>query len=213
MKKKLLLIWFFVLLLLSINFIYASAEAPKNYLRGKFYTTVKDNFLVATDKMMDPLFEKTVIVMIQNDEAGAWGLVINKPIGLIPLSSLVNLSENIEDKTEQLNKIDLPVFWGGPVDVGKIFILHTKEYRSETTKYYKEISVSSDYKILFDIAEKKGPEKSLIIMGYSGWGSGQLEGEMEKGHWILSELDLDIIFKEKKIDQWIKALENSFIRL
>ena len=198
MKKKLLLIWFFVLLLLSINFIYASAEAPKNYLRGKFYTTVKDNFLVATDKMMDPLFEKTVIVMIQNDEAGAWGLVINKPIGLIPLSSLVNLSENIEDKTEQLNKIDLPVFWGGPVDVGKIFILHTKEYRSETTKYYKEISVSSDYKILFDIAEKKGPEKSLIIMGYSGWGSGQLEGEMEKGHWILSELDIDIIFKEKK---------------
>ena len=213
MKKKLLLICFFVLLLLSINFIYASAEAPKNYLRGKFYTTVKDNFLVATDRMLDPLFEKTVIVMIQNDEAGAWGLVINKPIGLIPFSSLVNLSENIDDKTEQLNKIDLPVFWGGPVDVGKIFILHTKEYRSETTKYYKDISVSSDYKILFDIAEKKGPKKSLIIMGYSGWGSGQLEGEMEKGHWILSELDIDTIFKEKKIDQWIKALENSFIRM
>ena len=213
MKKKLLLICFFVLLLLSINFIYASAEAPKNYLRGKFYTTVKDNFLVATDRMKDPLFEKTVIVMIQNDEAGAWGLVINKPIGLIAFSSLVNLSENIDDKTEQLNKIDLPVFWGGPVDVGKIFILHTKEYRSETTKYYKDISVSSDYKTLFDIAEKKGPKKSLIIMGYSGWGSGQLEGEMEKGHWILSELDVDIIFKEKKIDQWIKALENSFIRM
>ena len=213
MKKKLLLIWFFIILFLSINFIYASAEAPKNYLRGKFYTTVKDNFLVATDKMVDPLFEKTVIVMIQNDEEGAWGLVINKPIGMIPLSSLMNFSENIDDKIEQLNKIDLPVFWGGPVDIGKIFILHTKEYRSETTKYYKDISVSSDYKILLDIAEKKGPKKSLIIMGYSGWGSGQLEGEMEKGHWILSELDIDIIFKEKKIDQWIKALENSFIRL
>ena len=213
MKKKLLLIWFFVLLLLSINFIYASAEAPKNYLRGKFYTTVKDNFLVATDKMRDPKFKNTVVVMLDNDESGAFGLVINKPLGSIPLGSLIKKLENKNSKKNKLYNIKIPVYWGGPVNVNKIFILHSKEYKSESTRKFKDVSLSSDYKILFEIADKKGPEKNLIIMGYSGWGDGQLEGEMEVDHWILSELDAQIIFEKESTNKWLKAYENSFIRL
>ena len=58
-----------------------------------------------------------------------------------------------------------------------------------------------------------GPEKSLVILGYSGWGSGQLEGEIERDHWILSDLDVDIIFEKESIKKWLKAYENSFIRL
>ena len=66
------------------------AEAPKNYLKGKFYSSVKDHFLVATEKMTDDRFKKTVIVMLDSDEEGAWGLVINKPIGKVPLLFLIN---------------------------------------------------------------------------------------------------------------------------
>ena len=105
------------------------------------------------------------------------------------------------------------IFWGGPVEVKKIFVLHSNEYQSESTKIYNGISISQDYNILLDIAKNKGPEKSLVILGYSGWRAGQLENEMERDDWILSDLDPDIIFEKESIKKWPKAYENSFIRL
>ena len=66
---------------------------------------------------------------------------------------------------------------------------------------------------MFDIAEDRGPEKSLVIFGYSGWGSGQLEGEMERDHWILSDIDLNIIFNEESNTKWEKAYKKSFIKI
>ena len=81
MRKKILLLFIFVAQMSLFYSILANAEGPKNYLKGKFYSTVKNNFLVATDKMRDNRFSKTVIVMLENDEDGAWGLVINKNIG------------------------------------------------------------------------------------------------------------------------------------
>ena len=189
------------------------AEAPKNYLKGKFYSSVKDHFLVATEKMTDDRFKKTVIVMLDNDEEGAWGLVINKPIGKVPLRFLVNTLQDQKNEKKELYSVEIPIFWGGPVDEKQIYILHSKEYKNDTTKNYKGISITRDYKILFDIAENKGPRRYLIILGYSGWTDGQLEGEMEVDHWILSELDSQIIFEEELKNKWPKAYENSFIRL
>ena len=66
---------------------------------------------------------------------------------------------------------------------------------------------------MFDIAEKKGPKKSLVILGYSGWGEGQLEGEMERDHWILSDINLDITFDEDSKKKWQKAFKNSYIKI
>ena len=66
---------------------------------------------------------------------------------------------------------------------------------------------------MFDIAEDRGPEKSLVILGYSGWGSGQLEGEMERDHWILSDLDPNIIFDKDSKENWKEAYKNSFIKI
>ena len=97
------------------------------------------------------------------------------------------------------------IFWGGHVELKKIFILHSNEYQGESTKNYGGISISQDYNILFDIAENKGPKKSLVILGYSGWGSGQLEGEMERDHWILSDLDSNIIFEKESKKKWEEA--------
>jgi len=211
MKKIILL--FFIITISLFNDGISSAEAPKNYLKGKFYNSVKDHFLVATEKMKDSRFSKTVIVMLENDENGAWGFVINKPLGTIPIASLIDSSLNTSKDREKLLKKKIQVFWGGPVDVEEIFILHSTEYRSETTRNYGNISVSKDYNILFDIAENKGPEKSLVILGYSGWGSGQLEGEMERDDWILSDIDLNIMFDEESKIKWNKAYKNSFIKI
>ena len=211
MKKRILL--FFVITTLLFNNSIMSAEGPKNYLKGKFYSSVKHHFLIATEKMKDNRFSKTVIAMLESDENGAWGLVINKRLGTMPIALLIDPSLSSSEEREKLYKINVPVFWGGPVDIKEIFILHSTEYKSETTENYGNISISQDYNILFDIAEGKGPEKSLVIFGYSGWGSGQLEGEMERDHWILSDIDLNITFDEESNTKWDKAYKNSFIKI
>ena len=213
MKKKILLFLFITLQITLFHHAFALAKTPENYFRGKFYSSVKNNFLIATEKMNDNRFEKTVIAMLENDEDGAWGFVINKPMGSIPLAMLTDPSLSTSEEREKLYGVNILIFWGGPVEVKKIFILHSIEYQSRSTKNYGSISISQDYNILFDIAANKGPEKSLVILGYSGWGSGQLEGEMERDHWILSDLDSDIIFEKKSMKKWPKAYENSFIRL
>jgi len=212
MKKRILLLLVFAIQISLFHNIFALAEGPKNYLKGKFYSSVKDHFLIATEKMKDNRFSKTVIVMLESDENGAWGLVINKRLGTMPIALLIDPSLNSPEEREKLFKINIPVFWGGPVDVKEIFILHSAEYKSESTKNYGNISISQDYNILFDIAENKGPKKSLIIFGYSGWGDGQLEGEMEIGGWILSDIDLNIMFNQESNTKWEKAYKNSFIK-
>jgi len=213
MKKKILLLLVLILQISLFHYIFALAENPKNYLKGKFYNSVKDHFLIASEKMKDNRFEKTVIIMLESDNDGAWGLVVNKRLGTMPIALLIDPSLSTSEERERLYKINIPIFWGGPVDVKEIFILHSTEYQSDTTRNYGNISVSQDYNILFDIAENKGPEKSLIIFGYSGWGSGQLEGEMEKDHWILSDIDLNIIFNEESNVKWNEAYKNSFIKI
>ena len=216
MKKRILLFLFITLQITLFHHVFALAKtdlSPENYFQGKFYISVKNNFLIATEKMNDNRFEKTVIAMLENDEEGAWGLVINKPIGSIPLAMLIDPSLSTSEEREKLYGVNILIFWGGPVEVKKIFVLHSIEYQSRSTKNYGSISISQDYNILFDIAENKGPEKSLVILGYSGWGSGQLEGEMERDDWILSDLDLDIIFEKDSKKKWKEALKRSFIKI
>ena len=213
MRKRIILLLFFVLQISLFHNIFALAEGPKNYLKGKFYSSVENHFLIATEKMKDDRFEKTVNAMLESDEDGAWGLVINKPLGSLPIALLIDPLLSTSEERERLYKINIPVFWGGPVETKKIFVLHSNEYQSDTTNKYGNISISHDYDILFDIVRKKGPEKSLVILGYSGWGSGQLEGEMERDHWILSDIDLNITFDEESHTKWNRAYKNSFIKI
>ena len=129
-------------------------------------------------------------------KTGAWGLVVNKPLASVPLSSLIHKSKKTTNKEKELYNVKIPIYWGGPVNDNQIMILHSKEYKNETTKNFNNLSISSDYKILFEIAEKKGPKKSLVIMGISSWGPGQLEGEMEVGDMgFIRQSDTDLIFE------------------
>ena len=163
--------------------------------------------------MRDPRFKNTVIVMLDNDEEGAWGLVINKPLASIPLGVLIHKSRNTTAKQKELYNVKIPIYWGGPVNENKILILHSQEYKNETTKKFKDLSISSDHKILFEIADEKGPQKSLVIMGISSWGPGQLEGEIEREGWVLSEINTDLIFDMDNAKKWLNAINSSFIRL
>ncbi len=209
----------FTLFVISLNFSAKSLDLPKyykfpeNYLKGKFYDSTKDFFIVATGKLNDSRFKNAVIIMLDHDEKGALGLVINKPIGIFTLGSLLkNLNDqNIEEK--KIYNMKLPIYWGGPLDNNKIFIIHSKDYKNNNTKNYKNVSITSDYKALLDIAQKKGPKNSLVIVGLSAWTVGQLDGEIDKGHWNLSEVSEDILFEKNNEIKHQMATKNSFVRL
>ena len=209
-------IFFYIFSLALVLNLYSPINAdpwPKNYYKGKFYDSVKDFFLVSNKTMQDPRFKKTVIVMLDNDQEGSWGLVINKPLTTVSLESLIHKSKKMTNKQKELFNVKIPIYWGGPINQNKILILHSEDYKNETTKKFKKLSISSDYKILFEIAKNNGPKKSLVILGISSWGPGQLEGEMEKDKWFLSEIDTDIIFEIDNEKKWLKAINSGFIRL
>ena len=186
---------------------------PENYFKGKFYNTVKNNFVVATRGNRDPRFKKTVIVMLDHDENGALGLVINKPLGKVLLSSLINQSSNSIIDNNELYNVKIPIFWGGPLDNDKIIVLHSGDYQNEKTKNYAKVSINSDIKVLLEIAKKKGPKNNLIILGVSAWSDGQLEGEIGKGWWTLSEINTDLIFEKDNEKKWLNAIKNQFVPL
>jgi len=216
--KKLLVI-FFVVVVTNISFSAKSIDLPKhykfpkNYFKGKHYDSVKDFFLIATEKIKDSRFEKTVILMLEHDEKGALGIVINKPLGKITLGSLISKVDDPVINKKKLYDVKIPIYWGGPVDNNKILILHSNDYKNETTKKYNNLSTSSDLKTLVKIAEKKGPKKSLVILGLSAWNIGQLDGEIEMERWTLSETSIDLIFDIENKKKWLEAINNSFIRL
>ena len=217
MKKA--LVTFFIGVIISLNFSAYSIDLPKYYkfpknrLEGKFYDSTKDFLIVATDELKDSRFKNTVIIMLDHDANGALGVVINKSLGRFSVDSLIKkLNDKIIEK-EQLYNFEIPIFWGGPLDSDKIFILHSKDYKNKKTKEYNTISISNDRKTLVDIAEKKGPKNYLIINGLSAWTVGQLDGEIERGHWNLSEIREDIIFEKNNEMKFIIATKNSFIRL
>jgi len=217
MKK--ILIFFFVTLITNISLSAKSIDLPKhykfpkNYFKGKHYDSVKDFFLIATEKIRDSRFEKTVILMLEHDKKGALGIVINKPMGTISLGTLISKVEDESINKKQLYDVKIPIYWGGPVDDHKILILHSKDYKNETTKEYNNLSTSNDLTTLVKIAEKKGPKKSLVILGLAAWNTGQLDGEIELERWTLSESSMDLIFEIEDNTKWLKAINNSFIRL
>lgn len=140
-------------------------------------------FLIAKPHMQDPRFKETVIVMLyHNQEEGAAGLVVNKPIEVLSISeffvnSNMPLPKNIVEK-----KITL--YWGGPVEPENIFFIHSSDYKSnDFISSNNNFTITQEPKILFDIAKNKGPKEYIILSGIAVWEPGQLDSEMKRGDW------------------------------
>ena len=216
--KKLLSI-FFILLIVNLCFSVKALDLPKyykfpkNYLKGKFHNSTKNFFIVATKEIIDPRFKNSVILMLEHDKDGAIGIIINKPIGKITIGSLIQKIENKTINRKEIFDYEIPIFWGGPIDNDRILILHSNDYNDESTKKYKYLSVSNNYESLISIADENAPTKSLVVVGISAWTVGQLDGEIDKGHWNLSEVKEELIFEENNEIKFIRATDNSFLRL
>ncbi len=165
------------------------------------YHSLQGKFLISSPNINDTIFKKALIYIISDNEDGTMGIIINKPALKINISSVLGYSIKKIDKQPK-------VFYGGPVELDRGFVLHTDDYKN-TENYMKldnNLALSSDVSIIKDIMLGTGPSKSIFAIGYTGWHSYQLQMEMKKNDWFELDLDYDIIFSENYKNKWKKAI-------
>ena len=170
--------------------------AKRGFLEGKL--------LIAMPSMPDPRFEKSVIYMCAHNDEGAMGIIVNKAIEGLELSTLL---EKLSISRAVLSG-DMPVLYGGPVQTGRGFVLHTADYESPEQSIHvgAEIALTATVDILRAIGEGKGPKKFLMALGYAGWGDGQIEDEIKANGWLHCDADSEILFDTPVVDKWRLAL-------
>jgi len=172
--------------------------------------TLAGQLLVARTELRDPRFIRTVIYLVKHDVGGAMGLILNRPIGEASLSEL--LAQGGVEGTGVTGEIR--VHFGGPVEPGRGFVLHTADYTIEGTQVVKDgIAVTSRPEILRAMGTGTGPRQSLFALGYAGWGSGQLEAEIKGGGWEIVPADKTLVFDENTETKWERAMARRTIRL
>ncbi len=171
----------------------APQQAPEKFV------SLAGQFLVATPSMEDPRFARTVILIARHNKEGAFGLIINRPAAERPLSQLL---EALGEKGAPVNGT-VRLFAGGPVQPELGFVVHSPDYMGpQTLAVDGHVSVTMSLDILKDIGAGKGPQQSLILFGYAGWGPGQLEGELARRSWTTAPADSKLIFDEDRSKLW-----------
>lgn len=173
------------------------------YLDGKF--------LIATPGIGGGEFDRSVVYMCAHSAEGAMGLIVNKPLEKL---SFIDLLVQLDIVPEE-QRIRLPsgmrgmkVHHGGPVDTSRGFVLHSSDFHLETATLpiSEELSLTATLEILKAIAEGRGPERSLLTLGYAGWAPGQLETEIQQNGWLTTDADPSIIFEVDDARRYERAL-------
>ncbi len=160
--------------------------------------------LVAMPGMGDPRFDKSVILVCAHSEDGAMGLIVNKPLSDLTFAGM--LDHIGIPHTPEGRKIN--VHFGGPVERGRGFVLHSRDYKSDTAT----MAVTPDYgmtatlDVLEALAKGQGPAQALLALGYSGWGPGQLEVEIGRNDWLTADAPADLVFAENDSGKWLAVL-------
>ncbi len=171
--------------------------------------TLIGRLLVATPSLSDSNFDRTVVFMLQHDRGGALGIVVNRPLGEVPLAGLLALLPEPEGEAPAEPAPDalLPVFYGGPVEPYRAFTLHSRDVMPENSVPVDEetaFNVQGD--VLRALAGGPAPAHTLCALGYSGWAPGQLESELERGDWFVVAADQALIFNEEPARTWEQAV-------
>ncbi|MBT2968600.1 MAG: hypothetical protein B6D72_10430 [gamma proteobacterium symbiont of Ctena orbiculata] len=167
-------------------------------------TNLTNHFLIAMPRLEDPNFFHTVTYICEHTTDGAMGIVINRPMDL----HLADIFEQLEITISTAKIAEQPVYIGGPVQSDRGFVLHdTNTDWASTLKITPEISVTTSLDILEAIAAGKGPQRSLVALGYAGWGAGQLESELSQNAWLSGPAESEIIFNRASEERWQAAAD------
>ncbi len=150
-----------------------------------------DHFLIAMPNMADPLFARSLVYLCEHGEHGAMGLIINKPSGI----AMAQLFDQIDLKLEQDPLRGESVFFGGPVQPDRGFVLHSPVCSWQSSLLVTDdIALTTSKDVLIAVSEERGPEQLLVTLGYAGWSAGQLEQEIADNGWLTVKADPSIIF-------------------
>ena len=142
--------------------------------------------------MLDPNFSRSLVYICEHNEDGAMGILINRPIKL-------GLNDILEQLDFEPSSTSQPIYWGGPVQEDRGFIVHSSTTKSEapwesSLLIGEGIRLTTSKDIMKAIAQNEGPEHFVIALGYAGWGGGQLEQELAENTWLCSPANLAILF-------------------
>src|SRR5687767_8499703 len=167
-----------------------------------------NQFLIAMPGMADDTFAGTVVYLCEHTEKGALGLVINKPIDI----KLRNLFEKVELSLDRKDLAEQPVYFGGPVQTERGFVLHERLHDEATSPYTSTLAIpgglemTTSKDVLEAMSNGAGPRRVLVTLGYSGWGAGQLEEEIGRNGWLTVNATPEVIFETPIEQRYDKAL-------
>ena len=197
-----------VALLLALTLVVTAAADERSATLGR--RSLAGRLLVATDTLRDPRFARTVIYMVRHTEGGALGLVVNMPIGDAPFErALEPFGLEVPPGSGKVR-----VYYGGPVEMQRGFVLHTPDWTGEGTLVIDaHFALSEDPKVLLAMARGGGPRRALFCLGYAGWAPGQLDTEVGTGAWGIAPADERLVFDEDPKVKWIEATTRRLLDL
>jgi len=177
---------------------------PCRMRKKKEASHLQGKLLIAMPSMGDMRFERTVIFLCAHSEDGAMGLIVNKPAPELRFSDLLEQLEMAPAGGAR----EIRVHFGGPVEHGRGFVLHSPDYQNETTTLAVDdrFGMTASLDILEDISNGEGPSDCLLALGYAGWGAGQLESELQANGWLTCEATHDLVFGQGDANKWTAAL-------
>jgi putative transcriptional regulator len=166
-----------------------------------------NQFLIAMPGMADDTFSGAVVYLCEHSEKGALGLVINKPIDI----TLANLFEKVDLSLEGNDLAEQPVYFGGPVQTERGFVLHEPQGReaqafNSTLQVPGGLEMTTSKDVLEAMSHGQGPRRVLVTLGYSGWSAGQLEDEIGRNGWLTVAAEPGIIFDTPVAERYDRAL-------
>ncbi|MBI2308056.1 MAG: YqgE/AlgH family protein [Rhodocyclales bacterium] len=172
-----------------------------------------DHFLIAMPAMADPYFSGTLVYICEHNEQGALGIIVNRPIDM----TLAALFEKIEVPLETQGFERMPVYFGGPVQTDRGFVLHRPIGGWQSTLAVNQhIGLTSSRDVLQAVGHEGDPREIIVTLGYSGWSAGQLEEELVQNAWLTVPAQPDILFDmpfEARLPAAMSALGISFTNL
>jgi putative transcriptional regulator len=162
------------------------------------------HFLIAMPSMADPNFARSLTYICEHNEQGALGLVVNRPIDM----TLAALFERLNLETGARGLAETPVYFGGPVQTDRGFVLHAPIGKwSSTLPVYERLGLTTSRDILEAVSHGTGPARMLLTLGYSGWAAGQLEHEIKQNAWLTVAAQDSIIFDVPAEERLPAAME------
>lgn len=168
-------------------------------------SSLTGQLLVAMPQMQDPRFARSVVYLCaHSEEAGAMGLVVNKTLEALTVDELYT---HLKIEPAARANRPQPVHFGGPVDPGRGFVLHSADYREEgTLGIGGEFAMTATLDILRAMGKGGGPRQCLLALGYAGWAPGQLDAEIQANGWLSVAADAELVFDEDDDNKWTRAL-------